>query len=633
MSMQEAIYQLGKAIYQKQDFLLHLVEELPCSDYKGQPLFIAKLNFDTRMKKIDVDCKEQITNQTAAKYLYTGNPKANSPQFVPVLKGSVQPLLTQLFYQWNKRPLSMAMQKKIDSIIEDYFDYLPHLKGTERKFSYIFSPKKACIGEGVPQQLARYAAPKEVATIVAEQFEQFIEKACGIPKAQIGLYVIMIDGEPLSQSEDYKRMLLKEIKLRNSQRAQTVMGFCSLCRTKTELSFDTSKLAFKFYTTNQLSFASGLRAKNYSKNMLLCKDCLNVLVVGEKFIKQHLKKRLGKCSVYLLPQALFADSLTNEQWQDTYENVANIYDLACYYNRSRRYLLDAAFAENCFFNMLFYKDSQQAVKVQKLVKGIAPARFVQLIQAAVRVEERFMSYFTAANMWGIDLKKVYYLTPVRESGGQMVEYRKLLEIYEAVLKREALPVQFFIEQALKMARVVYFKQTNQYNIGEQAVLHIMLLQYQAYISWLREIGCLKEENKMIVEKLYIEKEINDYAIEMKFTKEQTALFLLGILVGRIGAKQHGGKGGRQPVLQKLNFHGLDKMNLLSLSSIIVSLLEENNMLAANEMIYAEHKRLLDQYIGTWSMSKQEALYYVLSGYAFAVQKSFMVKKGDEQNEQ
>ena len=62
--------------------------------------------------------------------------------------------------------------------------------------------------------------------------------------------------------------------------------------------------------------------------------------------------------------------------------------------------------------------------------------------------------------------------------------------------------------------------------------------------------------------------------------------------------------------------------------------EWEKILKNNEIVFQQHKELLDKHFKKWSLNKNENLFYILSGYAHASMKAITGKKnGGEKNEQ
>ena len=99
---------------------------------------------------------------------------------------------------------------------------------------------------------------------------------------------------------------------------------------------------------------------------------------------------------------------------------------------------------------------------------------------------------------------------------------------------------------------------------------------------------------------------------MDYNKAQTALFLLGRLIGEVGYRQ----GGKEPILEKINYQGMDPRRILRLTNEVFEKLKQYKVLQYNKGIFSICKMLLDKEIEHWSLDDQENVFYILSGYSY-----------------
>ena len=119
-------------------------------------------------------------------------------------------------------------------------------------------------------------------------------------------------------------------------------------------------------------------------------------------------------------------------------------------------------------------------------------------------------------------------------------------------------------------------------------------------------------------------EFNDFIKEMRYDEQQTAMFLLGTLIGEIGNVQYGrSEDGNKPILNKLNFNGIDRSKIIRLVKDVFNKLNQEKIRKYNELTFFEMKRLLDKNLDNWKLSKDENLFYILSGYSFVTVKSIL----------
>ena len=137
---------------------------------------------------------------------------------------------------------------------------------------------------------------------------------------------------------------------------------------------------------------------------------------------------------------------------------------------------------------------------------------------------------------------------------------------------------------------------------------------------------------MDVDKLKVNANIKNYIDSMGYGEEESALFLLGYLVGAVGNAQYKRMGqDRKPILNKLNFGGVDRSKIIRLCDEVFGKLVQEKIRLYNETTFAECKKLLDKNIKNWKLNKYENLFYILSGYSFKTE-SAMINKGGKGNE-
>ena len=135
----------------------------------------------------------------------------------------------------------------------------------------------------------------------------------------------------------------------------------------------------------------------------------------------------------------------------------------------------------------------------------------------------------------------------------------------------------------------------------------------------------------------MEQKENDYALEMipddirQFwinievynDNAKKGLFLLGYLLGEIGTKQQSAGIKNKPVLNKLNFQGMSLEKTQRLTGDVFEKLRQYKILNFNENTFAAAKFLIDNDLNNWTLSNQENIFYILSGYAFS---NYLIRK-------
>lgn len=83
--------------------------------------------------------------------------------------------------------------------------------------------------------------------------------------------------------------------------------------------------------------------------------------------------------------------------------------------------------------------------------------------------------------------------------------------------------------------------------------------------------------------------------------QRQLLFLLGVLIGEIGAKQYlatkdrqDDSAGHKPILNKINYNGIDKPKLIRLCNDVHNKLRQEKILPYTEMIFCRDEEAFGQ---------------------------------------
>jgi CRISPR-associated protein Csh1 len=121
---------------------------------------------------------------------------------------------------------------------------------------------------------------------------------------------------------------------------------------------------------------------------------------------------------------------------------------------------------------------------------------------------------------------------------------------------------------------------------------------------------------------YLKEEMRLYLHEMGYSEPHTALFLLGYLLNQIGGSQRRSGYEHKPVLDKVNYNGMSWPKVVRLSNLLVDQLRQHRIFIYNEGTYAVMKAMLDAHASDWSLSSEENVFFILSGYAWATRAAY-----------
>ena len=646
--MLEGIIQIGNSMLSGGgDMLSNLIKDVPSKNRKEKQMHVLKICFNTQKDEFKLDAKEEIDSGTALKYAFIGSADGPaSPQWFAT-SNSYLYHITETLSNLTKVDLGNKLNEKIKSIFKTYYvDLGDKFKPKNR---YILNYKKCGIGEEDVLERLKKVQDEEteedekkryknitssLKKIYSKEFESYVKTQFDIKSDEIGLYTIFIDDKPLSDFKEYRQAILKS--KQNGKDNKKVKGCCSMCGSGENLTSDLSKMKIKYYTTNQIIFASEL--KSYDRNMLLCSNCLNKLISGENYIKNKLNTKLIGFTVYLIPHFILGSPMNkndldkiSDNIQHSFNTVKNLTGVDDFKTEIQN-IKDMNDEDTYFLiNIMFYKKSNQATKIQKLIKDVNPSVFGKIMDEFYDVGKLSRKIMGINYKLKIDLQTFYFMTPIRLKNSEPMNYRKLLQMYDAILTQRSLKLDEFIKGVISCAKIEFFDEQG-YNVNGKSGIYNTILKANFCIKFLEYMGCIEEGERMDISSLKVKDDLKTYILNMGYDEQQSAMFLLGCLIGEIGNAQYRRMGeDRKPILNKLNFGGVDKGKVIRLTNEVFNKLIQEKIRKYNEVTFSECKRLMDASQNSWKLNKHENLFYILSGYSYVTTKA-MLNKGGKENE-
>ena len=637
----EGIIQIGDVVKEK-DPVKNIVVKLP---YKrgNIVLHVLKFNFLPEENRLEIDVNEEMNEDTATKYLYVGQILGNSPLWY-ASSTSVEHILTETIFNLTRMDFSEELNRKLKEIFEKFYVSIEEL---EPKYRYALDLTKLddkikpvqdiyreIKEDEKNKNLSKNDIGKRFKKAISKYFVDYLKKEKNIKIDEIGLYTIFVDGKPLSSYKEYVDTLIesKKPQIKETKKVKRSKGVCSICGREDAIVFDSSKVDFKFFTTNQIIFASSLLKDNYYKNMQMCTECFSKYQAGENYISNKLSTKLAGFDVLIIPQFVYGQPISKEELEIATNRIVDSFNTVKSYEGIEKLREEITISldltdEKSYFllNFVFYVRSNQATKILRLIKDVDPSIFERVRIASEKAYKGIKEVLGEKYKNAITLNTIYYINPVRISEGKTVEYRDILEIYDAIFTGKNLNKKHIISNLVDGLRVIRFKKGG-YNITpEKNDIEFYLLEANMYIKFLEYMGCLKEGKGLDVSQLKLDESTKEFIKNMNYGEQETAMFLLGYLIGQIGNIQYKKvqKGVQdegapnKPILNKINFNGLDKQKIIRLTKDVFNKLNQEKILHYNEVTFYEMKKLIDSNIKNWKLNKDESLFYVLSGYSYA----------------
>ena len=652
--MLEAIIDTGGKILSDQNIIDSNIIKVNYEDNKEIIKKIIFINFDTHQNKLSFDYAE-MDEDTVYEYLHLGRSGGpNACQYRVTFTNPVS-LISEVVSQLRDKDVPKDIREKLDMIIDEF--YYDFGEKVTPKYRFMLDMHKAGIIDeslgDVCEKAKDKAKPfKEVQNNLQKELQKYLEKFTGAKNKQIGLYTLCIDGTPIAFSDWYKKLIEDSFEEVSPNGEENDDLCCSYCGSTKSCTADLSEMSIKYYTTNQVIFANNFDIKNYDKNMVLCKSCKDKLLAGENFIQNNMKGRISKLDVYIIPHIIYSsydfdreDMLRlSEKLRQTINMSNNIDNLTRYKNELKALNLASGKGNRYLINLVFYKKMNQATKILKLIKDIDPGIFEKIgesVNDSLKLFEKYFAPWITNRKFQRGLNLIYYMTPVKLSQQSPVQYQNVLGIYEALFYGRSVSRREIISNIVSCFKINWFEQGD-YNVSapdSKNYIDFKIADGLFYMVFMENMGNIERGEAMDALSLNIKENYKNFISDMGYDEQKASLFLLGCLVGAVGRKQNskdaenkqdGNKtsGNYKPVLNKLNFNGMDFAKVKRLSNDIFEKLRQEKILMYNEAVFSAHKNLLGLNENQWKYNKDENLYYILSGYAFETMK----KKEETKNE-
>lgn len=654
--------EIGEILLKDSDIVKESIKKVPIRTRKNEVRYVIKMNFDLKNEVISFDIEEMDDN-SVEKYLYFGHQGgANQLQWnltYDKCNNIVSHVFPTLYEKLEDNELKHLTEKVIKTFFldqgEDISARYRYVLNVDRFFNFewnLYEVREEKIREN-PKN-----ADKNLLQFVSNEITKFSAKKFEIKTEQIGLFTVCINNQVITETEEYLETVRKSFQSEEkkettkTKKSTDRILACSVCGS-TENCISKIDIVTKFYTTNLSIFAHKMIKKNYDKNLVLCEECHNKFKAASRFMENDLKTKIAGYDAYILPHVIYGENLNAKKIKQMAETIEPISGTGEALNTVAKYRseierkLNLLNEENYIFllNIMFFRKVQASTKIHKLIQDVEPSVFKALSDAFYDSLDVFYKYYPDAVVDNLskraNLKFIYFMHPIKLKDGGPAQFQNVLSTYENILTQKSLNMEVVFSNISEILTVIWREkegynvsfnktQTNRQNAFDYKVLDSMF-----YINFLERYGSLKGGAKMSIEMLNLKDDISTYIKEMGYDEQQTSLFLLGVLIGAIGREQSKRQYERQqegtykPILNKINFNGMDKYRIMKLSNQIPEKLRHEKILQYYEGIYSAHQYLLDKNKQNWKLNKDENLFYLLSGYGYQTMKRKSEKVSDE----
>jgi len=622
----DAIYSIGSWIYDDKlgigerdliDFViksdetslrkvLEMIHKKPTVKKGNIDYYVVKILIDLDRNTHSFDFETYTDTYSPIRYAYVGHRKGNKPQDILTVENP-----TYLYRDPKKN-------KDAASAILSYIQYLPisvrnSLKNLQNKLIKVHDYLMSTYSD-IDKELKSFIKDKD------------IERNVALYTISIRINNVLDD---LSSTIEYWRYSI--ITYFWPFKSEEIEGSCHICgnnRVFPDPKFPEGSL-LKIYTLDKKGFISNIAINddphNMMKNFSICITCRAKILLGLSWVEGKYSSNIAGIPVILIPKVLgyknayydyiFSDVNEFMNWRDwkTLEETLN--DMKKY--ESMDYYTHIIFGRQGKSDFIF-NGAILDVPITKVISDISER--LEIVIPNLRESDGRRHGLLASFPFGY----LANIVPIIVRRNEPPIIKMYIDILRSILRDELMEPDIIYKNAKIYARVFRYGVSGQYQFKpkntfrenevtliEGILKYNLLLLYCIKANIIRGVNSMPdgEDLKNIPEKY------RKYIIDMNLSEKQAGLYLIGVLLGRIGVEQYKKGDSKKSILDKLRFNGMSQDDLIRLLNYIPKGLRDYRLLnSESEILYHIAKRFIDRNLDEL-VNIDENLFYILSGYA------------------
>lgn len=647
--MLDAMVKLGKMLLESGDGdqLTTLVQ--PAPPVTGKEPKVVLLDIDTVNHKMDLrpfPCNDSDRARWARELLWVGNAYgAAAPQWTATTN-SLRYLLSQTIVNLlGKLPEDSSLYQRLDEVRKnEMMDLGPQSAAAER-YRYVLDVERLLSMSSEKWQALLTSVRLEPngpihAKNLVPNLEKEVLSVCGISSNSVVLWSLCVNGQRIVDDPDYQKLIIQD-------KIQSVFddaapGRCSSCGVEGDVTPNFTRMKFKYYNTDKISFASAVDRKRFNRNLSLCSNCYTALLSAEAYVHGQMRSRIGHLRFYVIPELLglapkeFSARQMSDKILEQVNSMVNFRQIS-----NLEDILDRQTKGSLGYvvNLLFHEWNNAELRLYNLVRDVPVGKIRQLRIAFRRCDGRAERLFgprstNDAIRWTPDFDALYHLIPVNRSN-RSSEYRRLLQIFDALLTGQAVSYQTLMTSFCQLIEIRRFGRYETTNVlkpkAGMEISHLMndMLMANVVLSFLLDLGQLadaplkREELEMGTG---IRPDADAFLQTVGYRPSQEALFWLGACVANIATAQWSNELKSMPILEKINYRGMSAGDVVRLVGKVEEAIRQYKLFrSTSENLFRMHvafAQALDaaasppSWKAAYRLTDEEAVFYVMSGFAY-----------------
>lgn len=407
------------------------------------------------------------------------------------------------------------------------------------------------------------------------------------------------------------------------------------------------------FVKETLNYASMFNKDSFPKNYQLNSDEQLYLERASQYLLKNQQVSIANINHCIIPQFL---NKTKVDYEVVLEKVYKKSELLFQQNTFVKTLTSISDeideAEVYWINFLAFESDGNSFKTINLIKDVSITHFETVIKELKHIDSRFKKLDFAVDWESVmsDFKDkerrlqelnfytFYQIIPQRKDKEKKNE---ALHIFKSILENRQIEKQVLFKHFSDLVLCHYFHRYEGYKnvkrFGDDFfdfAIRDAVFKYLAFFKALNKLNLISNMDNTIENQeteeiesleqstnklLEYQQKIDNFFTQMNYIPYQKALFYLGRMLSSVAYIQ---KDKKKTVLDKLNFNGMEKTDILRLRNALMEKAKQYNevdKVIFNDSRFNEYfdfNRWVDD--NNKIVNPNEALFFILTGYSFGI---------------
>lgn len=283
-----------------------------------------------------------------------------------------------------------------------------------------------------------------------------------------------------------------------------------------------------------------------------------------------------------------------------------------------------------WLNFIAYETDGNSYKITNQIKNVSNLHLnktAKALKKAGKDLEHLIYSANTENKFSPNFITIFYLIPVRKNDKDKKNAALLL--FKQILENRKIDAQALFKHFTELILCHKYKRYDGYGnirkpsgkISESDAFYYgvkdAVYKYLALFKALQQLDLLKNHSFMEEKNNQQDKEtIEAFFEKMGYNPSQKAMFHLGRVLNSVALAQKKKGYTKMPVLNKINYNGMDRKAIVKFRVDLREKVNQFDLHGFNSGNFDKFTKAFPAQQKDWKLSPQEAVFFILSGYAY-----------------